>query len=212
MSLEIAAAERRKAIARNERLDDYDELCYGDFDELLWEEFFYRTTEDAFNSELAAYSPLQDLQGVATPMPRLSTINPSSVPRSLARSLIMITTVCSFPSYGIIHCDLHTDNILFSQQPSRVVVIDFGQSILRENESDSEWESAVETEGNEVLVKLLLHKAGIRYLPIPSARITGTRWSTRKAAFAFRPSRRVGHLRLRALLSWCDLVYGWRRR
>ena len=40
-SLEIAAAERRKAIARNERLDDYDELCYGDFDELLWKEFFY---------------------------------------------------------------------------------------------------------------------------------------------------------------------------
>ena len=64
LSLEIAAAERRKAIARN---DDYDELCYGDFDELLWEEFFYRTTEDAFNSELAAYSPLQDLQGVGIP-------------------------------------------------------------------------------------------------------------------------------------------------
>ncbi|KAF8329011.1 hypothetical protein F5887DRAFT_131445 [Amanita rubescens] len=188
LSLEIAAAERRKAIARNERLDDYDELCYDDFDELLWEEFFYRTTEDAFNSELAAYSRLQDLQGVGIPRyyasgnlvvdarrpisphvlaieyipgESLSTINPSSVPRSLARSLI--TTVCSFPSYGIIHCDLHTDNILFSQQLSRVVVIDFGQSILREDESDSEWEFAVQTERNEVLVKLLLHKAGIRY-------------------------------------------------
>lgn len=31
------------------------------FDELLWEEFFYRTAEDAFDSELVAYSCLQDL-------------------------------------------------------------------------------------------------------------------------------------------------------
>ena len=188
LSLEIATAERRKAIARNEHLDDYDDLCYGDFDELLWEECFYRTTEDAFKSELAAYSRLQDLQGVGIPhfyasgnlavdsfrpvsphvlaieyIPgeTLNTINPSSVPRSLARSLI--TTACSFPSYGIIYCDLHTDNILFSLRLSRVVVIDFGQSFVREDELDSEWEFTVKTEGNEGLVKRLLHKAGIRY-------------------------------------------------
>ncbi|KAF8705661.1 hypothetical protein AX14_013827 [Amanita brunnescens Koide BX004] len=187
LSLEIAAAERRKAIARNERLDD--EADYVDFDGVLWEEEFYRTTEDAFDSELAAYSRLQDLQGVGIPRcyasgnlavdplrpisPRvlaleyvpgesLTTINPSSVPRSLARSLI--TTVCSFASHGIIHCDLRPDNILFSQQTPRVVVIDFGQSILRGDKSDSEWESVVRAEGDENHVKLLLHKAGIRYL------------------------------------------------
>ena len=48
--LEIAAAERRKAIARKERLDDYDEMNFVDLDELLWEEFFYRAAEDAFDS------------------------------------------------------------------------------------------------------------------------------------------------------------------
>ena len=61
MSLEIAAAERRKAIARNERLDDNVD------DGVLCEEEFYEITEDAFNSELATYSHLQDLQGVGIP-------------------------------------------------------------------------------------------------------------------------------------------------
>ena len=83
------------------------------FDELLWEEFFYRTAEDAFDSELVAYSCLQDLQGGAVPRhyasgnltvdplrpisPRvialehipgesLSTINPSSDPERCAHS------------------------------------------------------------------------------------------------------------------------------
>ena len=35
MSLEVAAAERREAIARNERLDDYDEENWIDFGEVL---------------------------------------------------------------------------------------------------------------------------------------------------------------------------------
>ena len=65
MSLEIAAAERRKAIARNERLND--EVDCVDFDGVLWEGEFYRTIEDAFDSKLAAYSRLQDLQGVGIP-------------------------------------------------------------------------------------------------------------------------------------------------
>ena len=47
LSLEMAAAERCKAIARKGRLDDYDEMDFVDFDELLWEEFFYRAAEDA---------------------------------------------------------------------------------------------------------------------------------------------------------------------
>jgi hypothetical protein len=58
LSLQIAAAGRRKAIARKERLDDY---------ELLWEEFFYRAAEEAFDSEVAACSRLQDLQGESIP-------------------------------------------------------------------------------------------------------------------------------------------------
>ena len=67
MSLEIAAAERRKAIARKVRLDDYDEMNYINFDELLSEEFFYRAVEEAFDSELAAYSRVQDFQGEGIP-------------------------------------------------------------------------------------------------------------------------------------------------
>jgi serine/threonine protein kinase len=98
---------------------------------LLWEEFFYKATEDVINSELGACSHLQDLQGEGIPgtlqgilqlihplvleyIPgeSLTTTNPSSVPRSLTCSLI--TTVCSFASHGVIHCDLRADNIIFS--------------------------------------------------------------------------------------------------
>jgi hypothetical protein len=67
LSLEVATAERRETIARNERLDDYDEVNWTDFDELLWEEDFYRTTEERLNSELASYSRLRDLQGDGIP-------------------------------------------------------------------------------------------------------------------------------------------------
>jgi hypothetical protein len=63
------------------------------------------------------------------------------------------------------------DNIIFCPpppaQPSRAVVIDFGQSnesILHEHQSDAEWESVVDTVGNEVTIKVLLRKAGIRDL------------------------------------------------
>ena len=56
--------------------------------------------------------------------------------------------VCSFAPHGIIHCDVRKGNILFFLKPPPAVVIDFGQSILREDEPDSEWESAVTTEGN----------------------------------------------------------------
>lgn len=184
LSLEIAAAERREAIACNERLDDYDEL--------LWEEYFCRTIEERFNSELAAYSRLRDLQGDGIPRhyasgnlavdplrpisPHVlvfeyipgesfsSTISPSSFSRSMARSLI--TTVRSFASHGVNHCDLNPDNILISsQQPSWVVVIDFGESLLRGDKvSDSGWGSTVESEGDEAYVNLQLDKAGIRDL------------------------------------------------
>ena len=49
LSLEIAAAERRKAIARKVRLDDYDEMNFINFDESHWEEVFYMAVEEVFD-------------------------------------------------------------------------------------------------------------------------------------------------------------------
>ena len=70
----------------------------------------------------------------------------------------------SFASHGVTHYDLRKDNIIFSQQPSRVVIIDFGASGFRRNKPDSKWESAVTKKGGETRLKQLLHKAGIGYL------------------------------------------------
>ena len=65
MSLKITAAEHHKAIAWNEHLNN--EVDYVDFDGVLRQEVFYRTTEDVFDSELTTYSCLQDLQDVGIP-------------------------------------------------------------------------------------------------------------------------------------------------
>jgi hypothetical protein len=75
-----------------------------------------------------------------------------------------MTTVRSFASHGVIHFNLHKHRIIFSQQPSRVVVINFAESVVRTDESGSEWESAVTKKGEETRVKQLLDKAGIRHL------------------------------------------------
>ena len=188
LSLEIEVAEHRQAFARNEPLD------YANIEGVSWENFFFQLTEDAFYLELAAYSWLQDLQGVSIPRcygsgnlavdplrpisphvlileyipgETLSTINPSSIPRSLARSLI--TTVCSFASHGVIHYNLHQDNVIFSQQPSRLVVIDFSVSDSCGDHSDPKWESAVAKKVDETRVRQLLHKAGISIDPRPGS-------------------------------------------
>ena len=125
LSLETVAAERREAITRNERLDDYDENNWIDFDELPWEEDFCRNTEERLNSELVSYSPLRDLQGDGIPRYYASgnlavdplrpisphvlaleyipgesfrTINPRSVSRSIITAISILATFFSPPS------------------------------------------------------------------------------------------------------------------
>jgi hypothetical protein len=107
--------------------------CVGVTDELLWEDHFWRTTEERFTLEVAAYSRLRDLQGGGIPRyyagnlrpisPHvlvleyiageiLNTINSRSISRSMTRSLIAIAR--SFTSHGVNHGDLHASNIPFS--------------------------------------------------------------------------------------------------
>ncbi|KAF9508214.1 hypothetical protein BS47DRAFT_1350663, partial [Hydnum rufescens UP504] len=56
---EVAAAERRAAVIRGDCEDDYDEENFLDFDEVLWEEYAYRSMQLLFQSELAAYTQLR---------------------------------------------------------------------------------------------------------------------------------------------------------
>ena len=90
----------------------------------------------------------------ATPLP---SVDPSSYNfSSLGHSLM--AAVYSFSSHGIIHNDMRSDNILISQ--NRVVLIDFGQAILRgDTEDDEHWAERVgEEEEVEGLRRILHHR------------------------------------------------------
>ena len=97
-----------------------------------------------------------------TPPEILLLIRSVSYPLTYSSSSISIVRSCA--SHGVNHCDLNPGNILFSsQQPSRVVVIDFSESFLRrDKKSDSGWQSIVESQGSEIVIQL-----SPRSIPVP---------------------------------------------
>jgi hypothetical protein len=66
LELEIMAVERRDAITRGERDDDYDAVGWMD-DPLLFEEHLHRAAKTAFETECEVYKRLRDLQGIGIP-------------------------------------------------------------------------------------------------------------------------------------------------
>jgi len=68
--------------------------------------------------------------------------------------------------YGVMHNDLHADNIIFfpakPETPSKVCVIDFGHAGLREDESDIDREECVYVQGDETRVRRHLSDLGVR--------------------------------------------------
>jgi serine/threonine protein kinase len=78
---------------------------------------------------------------------------------SLGHALMAI--VHAFSGYGVIHDDIRGDNILIS--PTRAVIIDFGQAILRKaNTDDRAWAEQVEEEDEVDALRCVLHHRKIR--------------------------------------------------
>jgi serine/threonine protein kinase len=100
----------------------------------------------------------------AAPLP---SVDPSSHDfSSLGHSLM--AAVYSFSLHGVIHNDMRSDNILIS--PDRIVLIDFGQAILRGDiEDDEHWAEKVELEEEVEALRRILHRREIRdctpYIP-----------------------------------------------
>jgi serine/threonine protein kinase len=97
----------------------------------------------------------------------LPSVDPHSYDfSSLGHSLM--AAVYSFASHGVIHNDMRSDNILIS--PKRIVLIDFGQAILRDdNQCDEEWVEQVDMEEEVEALRRILHQREIRdctpYIP-----------------------------------------------
>ncbi|KAF8487937.1 hypothetical protein JB92DRAFT_3148402 [Gautieria morchelliformis] len=188
---ESAAAERRAAVTRGEREDDYHEDDYYEFDKVLWEEYFYRAMHTSFQSEVEAYTRLEKLQGegiarcygfgvlhlsIKRPVSphvllleyisgeSLASVDSTRVSRLLARSLI--TTAHAFGVHGVIHGDIRPDHIVFSPEGptplTRAVILDFGHSSLRREMPTPEWEECVHVNGDNWVVRRYLSDRDIR--------------------------------------------------
>jgi serine/threonine protein kinase len=104
----------------------------------------------------------------------LPSVDPSSHNfSSLGHSLV--AAAYSFSSHGVIHNDMRSDNILIS--PNRIVLIDFGQAILRgDAEDDEHWVEKVGSESEVEGLRQILHHREIRgctgtpYIPTKSFR------------------------------------------
>ncbi|KAF8512743.1 hypothetical protein BU17DRAFT_53861, partial [Hysterangium stoloniferum] len=166
---EEAAQARWKAIASGELVDDFDKLKTEDYTESHEEEQYRRICKERFQTEYEAYSRLSSLQGAIIPrfygavVVSSPDITPQNVPEALVYGIIiekidatplpsvdpsshnfsslghsLMAAVYSFSSHGVIHHDVRSGNILIS--PMRIVLIDFGEAILRgDNEDDQQW-------------------------------------------------------------------------
>ena len=87
-----------------------------------------------------------DERAIQPPAPVLEyipSVNLYDVPSAAITPAIctqLVSTIESFPSYGVIHSDLTSTNIHFTppEQPVRVV-IDFGCCMIREKDDEGYW-------------------------------------------------------------------------
>jgi hypothetical protein len=72
-----------------------------------------------------------------------------------------MAAVYMLPSYGVIHADMRSDNVLIT--PTRAVLIDFGQSIVHQaGMDDNAWGKQVEAEDEVEALRRILHTRQLR--------------------------------------------------
>ncbi|KAI1784118.1 hypothetical protein LXA43DRAFT_1077470 [Ganoderma leucocontextum] len=156
----------------------------------LWEKYFRICSTDSFTSEREVYDRLAPLQGSTIPRllltgtllpPDERAIQPHAVvieyiPDAVSLADVpvevvepelcatLLRVVDSFASHGVIHWDMHMNNILFAprERPTRVVVIDFGHGEVREEDQDEDaWRQRIVFSNESRHVRSLLRRRGI---------------------------------------------------
>ncbi|KAF5364703.1 hypothetical protein D9758_005525 [Tetrapyrgos nigripes] len=197
-SAEAAAAAKRGSKGRNIEFEPHQ--WPGEDDKEGWEEWYYQNAEMQYHAEVSAYARLTPLQGegvarcygtgtllnlsdrAVSPhfllleyIPdalKLDAIDPKSNHVDLALLHSLVETVRQFGLFGVVHTDLNPGNILFSpgKMPTRGVVIDFGESGVREEEDEEEWREIVDQNADVYWVKKRLENqlgvklSGIRFM------------------------------------------------
>ena len=156
-----------------------------DDDKVGWEEWYYQQAEVFANREVTAYRHLTPLQGQGIPecfgsgtlnltgraitphvllleyFPHAQTlkgITANLITQPIIDSLII--TASRFGPLGVTHSDPNTGNFLFvvgqDGAVCHAVIIDFGSSYLREQESDEDWALIVRQQADVRFLKLRL--------------------------------------------------------
>ncbi|KIL59575.1 hypothetical protein M378DRAFT_169078 [Amanita muscaria Koide BX008] len=170
LEAETTAAAARKEQNRGRDPDFEPWRIPEDDDAPGWEEWYYQNAELQYHAEISAYDRLKVLQvttlvhyygsGLLQLSQRsiaphallleyipdaktLDQVDPKVVSANLLHSLLETTE--QFGRLGIVHSDITPGNILLSpgNRPLRAVIIDFGESGIREDESDEEWQKIV---------------------------------------------------------------------
>ncbi|KAJ7067875.1 hypothetical protein C8F01DRAFT_978646 [Mycena amicta] len=190
LAAETTAARRREFGAHTQT---YLRTWWPDDNDAAgWEEYYHHNLQEMFKNELAAYTRLIPLQGRSIPIchahgtlvhpspsnrlvvprvlllshisgPNLRAIHPSRVDPHVGRGLI--DTIRAFGALGVLHEDLRPENVLLtpSDHPLMCFVIDFGNSEVREEQSDQEWDWTLEENDEPKLMEIMLDKLGINH-------------------------------------------------
>ncbi|KIL61608.1 hypothetical protein M378DRAFT_166726 [Amanita muscaria Koide BX008] len=179
-----AAAERQEENLGRD--PDFEPWSQPDDDDAPgWEEWYYQNAELQYHAEVSAYGRLEVLQSTTVvrcygtgllqvpqrafaphalllefipDVKTLDQVDPKVVPPNLIHSLLETTK--EFGKLGVVHTDLNPGNILFSpsDHPLRAVIIDFGESGVREDETDEEWQEIVDQNRDPVWMRKRLQQ------------------------------------------------------
>ncbi|KAI0804727.1 hypothetical protein BC629DRAFT_1247529, partial [Irpex lacteus] len=151
------------------------------------EMWYYHHCIENHETECDAYRRLQDLQGSTIPLFFFSgsvlypverafdtpAIVMEYVPDAITLDKIplenltpdlcetLLRTADTLPYHGVLHNDLNLNNVLFtpSDDPNRVIIIDFGEAVLREeSDDDSDWKELTRMYGCLRFIRYLLVK------------------------------------------------------
>jgi serine/threonine protein kinase len=153
----------------------------------FWEEHFFRLLKECWQSEVDALNRLKPLQGTIVPkLYGSGNIIPPANTRGIQPLAALIEYIPGTPladveagklnippavvhpllegvkklkGLGVFHSDINDHNILASpsENPTRLVLIDFGcAGVRRDEESDEDWNSNVEFYGDEKSLRRVL--------------------------------------------------------
>ena len=95
---------------------------------------------------------------------KLDEINPSSSIIISHPHIAQSAVSCAekIASLGVLHGDIGVANFMVRHEDIQVFILDFAAALIRENESEDEWADCINSEREDIELKLLLDERQLR--------------------------------------------------